>query len=350
MYDVHTNEANKTPFLLLAFLLHLLMLLLFFILPVYQKKQKAPEIVITPDQLPDFLPEKEVARLKPRSSSFGAPIVMLDEPAFVDEETEDADSQDIRELPEENLSQEFVHDAIAENESKAYQAIHKEPEESLKDTQPLLPSFVPEKAQENRHLKDEATQKSSITKNSQEQAPIVRHTQPSAIQQLTRTQQGTQSIEGAPIKKELTLADLAKGFLNSIKQEGQDWLERDGNDNIRPDKEELKFLSYKRKVAWFIQNAMRTEREEFQVEHFQKLVTTIQMTVDKEGNLIYHKMIKSSGNYVFDAIVMRCTKEAAPYPPLPERFNMTEFPMYWSIYTYAGPQGPSMNFTMGKLR
>ncbi len=63
-----------------------------------------------------------------------------------------------------------------------------------------------------------------------------------------------------PIKRLPSLADLAQGFIESFKNTGNDWFERDGDPNLRPDAHEFKYLSYSQKIYWHIQNVIKQNK------------------------------------------------------------------------------------------
>ena len=123
------------------------------------------------------------------------------------------------------------------------------------------------------------------------------------------------------MEKKLTFNDLATGFLASWQNEGSDWFERKGNENIRPDFEEMKYLSYLQKIAWYMQNAwQRQERVQVHNPPADIVVTGVRVTLDKLGNLVNAAMLQSCGVAQLDDMVTRGIREGGPYPPLPDTF------------------------------
>lgn len=137
-----------------------------------------------------------------------------------------------------------------------------------------------------------------------------------------RTNPGNQAKIASPIEKQVTFSDLAAGFLSSWQNEGTDWLEREGNENIRPDMEEMKYLSYLQKIAWYMQNAwQRQDRILLQKAPTEIVVTYVRIMIDKNGNLKDSHMVKTCGFQQLDEMVMKGIQEGGPYPPLPAHFK-----------------------------
>jgi TonB family protein len=56
-------------------------------------------------------------------------------------------------------------------------------------------------------------------------------------------------------------------------------------------------------------------------EEARKLQATALLTVSRDGDVVYLKLLQPSGNSLFDESLMRAIKQAAPLPPLPEDYQ-----------------------------
>ena len=247
-------------------------------------------------------PINEVAALKPRASQFGATELVQDEleftPGVYDKlipEVLGKDESDNEKTEEISTEQTKDFDTKSEKQEEPTQEIVSESSDVL-----FKPIVKPEPA-----LKPSK----SIEQGKQQKAS-------------QRTTLGAQAKIASPMEKKLTFNDLATGFLASWQNEGSDWFERKGNENIRPDFEEMKYLSYLQKIAWYMQNAwQRQERVQVHNPPADIVITGVRVTLDKLGNLVNASMLQSCGVTQLDDMVMRGIREGGPYPPLPDHFK-----------------------------
>lgn len=313
-------EKNFRWLLLLAILINLLFLLFLFFMNFdtqdffFNKETEhvehdAPVVFDSMPEEPQPEPpqSQEIAALKPRASQFGATEMVQEEPEFspgvydqIIPEYVGKDQQDNEQTEQQEPDLE-PEKAIEQEEIKEEkEAIKSEPD----DVQEVLfkPETKPKEAQELKKV-------SSTTPGQQQKAS-------------QRTNTGSQTKIASPIEKTLTFNDLASGFLASWQNDGNDWLEREGNENIRPDFEEMRYLSYLQKIAWYMQNAwQRQDRVLLQKGPTEIVVTGVRVTIDKNGNLKNSVMVTTCGYQQLDEMVMQGIKEASPYPPLPAHFK-----------------------------
>jgi TonB family protein len=260
------------------------------------------EEMAPPEPQPQIRPD-EVAALKPGASNFGMP----------DEFKED---QFIASIPETIPLEEHPE----EHEESKTSEIKEEPSEELtKKTEPK-PEPSPDdfssqdltKIQtEPKQIKQEESKPKTVAQEEQKQK---------IIQKQPQKQTAPQKIQ-APIKKELTFNELAQGFLSSLNEGGNDLMERKGNENIRPDFEEMRYLSYLHKIVWYMQNEWRRDTTIINCGPPVMVVTGVSITIDKNGILKNASIVQSCGNHQLDEAIIRGIHAASPYPPLPVHLN-----------------------------
>ncbi len=337
-------EKNFRWLLLLAILINLLFLLFLFFMNFdtndFFFSKKDPDLVehdapVVFDSMPEEpQPEppqsQEIAALKPRASQFGATEMVQEEPEFSPGVYDQIIPEFVGKDQQDNEQAEEQEETV-ETEKNIEQKEIKEEKESVKsehdDVQEVL--FKPEiKPIEAKELK---------------KAPPKMQGQQQKASQRTNT--GNQAKIASPIEKKLTFNDLASGFLASWQNDGNDWLEREGNENIRPDFEEMRYLSYLQKIAWYMQNAwQRQDRVILQKGPSEIVVTGVRVIIDKNGNLKNALMMKTCGFHELDDMVMNGIREASPYPPLPEHFKKEVMSFDFGVKHWASNSPLNFNF------
>jgi TonB family protein len=259
---------------------------------VFQEMPEAPQ---QPEPQPEIKPD-EVAALKPGASHFGMPDEYNEDelsPAMPESEAEEQTKEEDQPEKPEEPSLEFIKktEQIPDPISA-----HLEDAHELIQTQTAPPQIKQEKDQS--HLLQEKTVEPKIAKREQQEQPP------------------TQKVK-APIKKELTFNDLAQGFLASLDEGGNDLMERKGNENIRPDFEEMRYLSYLHKIIWHMQNEWHRDNSLMSCSVPVMVITGVSVSINKDGTLQKASVIQSCGNYQIDEAIIRGINTASPYPPLP---------------------------------
>jgi len=121
--------------------------------------------------------------------------------------------------------------------------------------------------------------------------------------------------------KKRNIIAMTKGFIENLKDEGNDWLERKGDDNKRPSFEELKYISYEEKITWGLQASWKQSFEHSPLHDLNHNDAVIDFSIDDQGNLVNCEMLQSTGNADLDRMIIKNTKLASPFPPLPKHFN-----------------------------
>lgn len=362
-------DREKSLYLVLSISLHIILLLALIHLHWDKPTKNEP---VEAEELPEIMPfQQDVAALKPRASQFGAPVIFQEEPTFTpkntdhtadspvsepensyDESSQEEQSQAQQQLQQEQTvtrpkhqeikpqpKEEHPHTFVAQIEPEAPLKAQpeKQPQTQNEQSKELNATSMQSllKHQDEQSKPDQDTQQQNIAKTTPQTQQIPVSTQPKKQQALrTRHQSGTQAEDAAPITKQLTFADLASGFIQTIKNEGQDLLEREGNENIRPDLEEMKLISYKQKVVWFIQNEFRIRSQE-EPPHPEAIVKCpTLMMLDEDGKIISLQLVYSTDVPAFDRYYLDVLKSAAPYPPVPQHIKKPfVFPFTMIYYT-----------------
>lgn len=294
MYQKHRYEQQDMRIsVIIALVVHILvLLLLFFLLPdsplnrVTDPSQEA--LTITFPEVEEH-PHKEVAALKPRAGAFGA----------TDQEAEE----------------------LVVQEQASPQPQHETPhqEQPQEETVPLSEAHSPLL---DKTVSPTVTKKADSAGEKKEQHPTT----------LTSTGQKESLARSAgPMQKTVTLKDLAAGFLASWQNDGNDWCERKGNENIRPDLEEMRLHSYLQKLIWHMQNMWHHDTT-FRTVIPESIVTVgVHIVIDKEGKLKDARIIESCGYSVLDEAVVRGIKAVTSYPPIPAHLKKDELSVSFGL-------------------
>ncbi|MGE0207146.1 MAG: TonB C-terminal domain-containing protein [Candidatus Babeliales bacterium] len=330
----YRQERSKYYMLLLSLLIHLGALIIIlkltktdrFLLPNLTFQHTPEEQKNTP--IPSFL----LAQLKSRASHFGAPIIFHKEPELAPQEADDQAQQE-----HQTSNQETEH------QTQAHEEPIKEQEQKQPETQEQR--VLPEKAKALPKNTVSVAESQNIVK-----PPVKKPAQPPAVRKkLTPQAPSTQTRTAAPIKKQITLADLAEGFINTLNRGGKDWLDRDGDPNKRPDLEEMKYLSYTRKVIWYMQNEWRATQSKLKIDLLQNYILSVVITFLKDGSVGNIKVVNASGNQALDDFLIRGIRKASPYPKLPAHFNSDTFDLPLNIHSSHQPINPWQMSLSGPL-
>ncbi len=318
------EEREKYIMLLLSIALHILFILalLFFTIQHTNLLDKIPFLKELKEESPLPIPQTNLAALKPGGANFGAPLVFQEEPEFepteqspitndvvTQEEDDEQDEQEAEEIPQ------------TPPEQSVEQAEQLPIEESIQ-TIPMQPE-KPE--QPEPHPEEKPEPPKELT------SPAVRRVKRQQLQRESPDNPGQGEKAAAPVKPRLTLADLAKGFIESINKGGQDYLERDGDPNIRPDFKDLKYLSYIQKAVWYMQNEWKLAQSKLELRTSQELILSIIITILKDGSVSGVRIAKPSGSNELDSFLIRGIEKASPLPPVPNHFGTDNFELPLSI-------------------
>lgn len=317
--ESYQESQFRWRLLLLAIIINIALLLFLFLMTIdndllhFPKQENSAPVVFQdmqepPQPPPPQLKSDEIAALIPGASNFGIP----------DELKED---EMIARIAQENIEWESTHqEKIDEQEIVKKE----EPSQQPELIQMQQATTIPEIKHQEKPKSQEPVQKE------------IKKVEPQPQQEKIR----------APLKKELTFNDIAKGFLSSLDKGGNDMMERKGNENIRPDFEEMRYLSYVHKIGWYMQNEWLRDTTVGQCGAPTFPVTAISVTIDKEGVLKRAVVVQSCGNHSLDEAILRGIHAASPYPPLPAYLKKDEITIDFGVKHVARTQNRfNCNFT-----
>ncbi|MFC1895003.1 TonB family protein [Candidatus Dependentiae bacterium] len=131
--------------------------------------------------------------------------------------------------------------------------------------------------------------------------------------------------KGPIILPRRSIIKMTKGFVDNLKDKGNDWLERKGDDNKKPSFEELKYLSYEQKIQWQLQSSWK---QNFAYRQNKKLLegkAVVEFIILLDGSVTCVKILQQSGNNEIDHLIIKSIKLAAPFPPLPKHFGKDNY-------------------------
>ncbi len=119
--------------------------------------------------------------------------------------------------------------------------------------------------------------------------------------------------------------NLKRGFLaGKSKQYEYKNVKREATISIGT--QSIKYASYMEHIKNKIQNVWVYPQEAIQTDQQGQLL--ILFSIDKNGNLVRLKLIRSSGYSLLDKAALQAVRDASPFPPLPKRFNLDVLNIY----------------------
>ncbi len=264
-----------------------------------------------------------LAALKPRASSFGTPVSLQNEPP---PSPQQASVQDEKGDDQENQPSTDTQNS----EGQEKEPIHNE--KAHIDAPPaMFPSLEAATPHEN----------SQETKSQAGESPAPQPRKKRRKKKRRSSSNSHNSITGMGMPtRQLNFADIAQGFIESLKHEGDDWLKRDGDPNKRPDEGELRYLSYIQKVVWYLQNSFR----QTEPKHWPTAAASVsfKITLNKEGEIHDLRCLQSCGNEKIDSYLRKRIAQAGPFPPLPDHFKRNDFQILLS-FSIGSQRMPQIN-------
>lgn len=275
------------------------------------------------------IPESELpASLKPRKSVFGGTVLFDDKAGFKPTQSK---LLALKEQPGENDIQGPSQKSIPQKKSPELISEKKESTATPTKTQVNKPLEKKEsadaEAMANRlHKKTPDIARKPVLVSQIQQFQDSPNSKNSLQPKITKIKTpGTAEKNKSPIKlPRKSIISMTKGFLNNLKDEGEDWLKRKGDDNKRPSFEELKYISYEESINWNLQNSFENNPVDYQYEQISKAEDPIiWFKIKENGDVCDIELIEGSGVAKIDNSIIRNIKEASPYPPIPKHFGET---------------------------
>ncbi len=302
-----------------------------------------------PTQLPQ--PTQQEAAMHSRPSVFGATNEEQEIPEFLpgttdsfskqsidtsDEEEKKIESIDLKIPPENELEELKPPHEVSEKDintdialTQQEEAVQIKSDTSQNDTIAESTSISDKTA----HVAlSEKTKIQSTIQKIQSMIPQSSKNSPKRSQGPTRDNTGDGSKIASPVKKELSFADLAKGFIEQQGNGGRDWIDKKGDETIRPHIQELKNASYNMKLQWYVQKFLRQRVAPTQRDWTIGIKATCNITIDENGNIKDIQLVHSSGHVDYDNWIIDFFKSITPYPKPPVRLLTPHFNIQWTIF------------------
>lgn len=319
-YYIENERRRLFFFLVLSLFLHLLLIVSSLILRI-----QFPTLFDPSSEMP--------AALKPRQSEFGT-VVMFDTITMREEEL----PHDFPELPvAQAMQQKVVHETVEEDLKKESEAIQDTLSESVKqdklekkvdaaveqvhhepEVSPAIhPDDIPVQQDVKERLAEIARKQSQLGFYEKQQQVKKQQNEPVVFTKAKKQEPQT----AQPSKEKRNLFTMTKGFIENLKNEGDDWLERKGDESKRPSFEELKYLAYEQKITWQLQSAWNRHFSRHCKDSFEGKVIGVDFSIAASGTLQKCILLQSSGTKELDDMILESIRLAAPYPPLPKHFG-----------------------------
>ena len=357
MQTYQEENDSKILVVLLSILLHLGLLFAFLFINEYDISYKKMLEKLKEQQ------EQMWAETNPAASNFGAPVIFEDipnpPPVSASATSPQPPQQAQQESAHNNLEQgvSFVEaehlqnqpvataEEIANNDAKEvedlaqnsaiYQAAQKTLDQvrqharhtgltqktmtTMVSGQSLASAVRGAKRKLDHEMKRLEESMKKLEKYAQQKQRLAKPTSPMMQSHQQPAQPAHQTPPPAmPQKRKLTLADLAKGFLTHLKNEGQDALKMYGKKGAKATQEQLKLQRYVQKIVWQLENSMRIHRGRLKITRELETELYIYLALNRNGTLKELKLSKSSGIREIDNFYMFIFKDASTsFPPVP---------------------------------
>ena len=303
-FSFEKKYKKELLLLFLSLLAHLILIVVFFTFGFHKKFFK----VVVPQKISKDKSELP-ASLKPRKSKFGSYVFFDDTPHEKIPKT----------MPEELPGKDVVSVAGIEEAKITEVASDIKPEQEVKKI--AKPSSFTEKHESllEKRIREMEENQTKIGELSRKGVEFAKD----ETTDLLKSEK--EKTVQAKSKKRNILA-MTKGYLESLKDEGNDALERKGDDKRRPSFEELKYISYIERIGWALQSSFKRNFSDVRISENDSVGdTVVYFTIDENGNLVNSELVQSSGLKVWDNMILKNFKFASPFPPVPRHFGTKTF-------------------------
>lgn len=350
------SKKTKVAIILLVLLIHLFLLLPFVImdftfLPQSPLEKKVQELHKKVHKLEEQEPE-EWAALKSHATQMSAPVILVDDSnAKKDEEKNEEEPDDL--TPSEPEAEELLPE--------------KQPDQKTLDKETLRPTSIDIPEKENTHpvvqkeekktaemqeIKPQQTQvaqQTLIEKKPTPQAPSVakamagRPPKPRpkipAVAQPRQKQPTTKPAQQQ--RQKISLAQLAQGFTDHMKHEGDYTISMSGHDNAKATESQLKIGRFLQRIIGSVQNAWRVNTSRYPLSHAVIVSIHFTIVINKNGTLNKVGIDKSSGNQLIDNYIKLIVQDASlAFPSIPDYMSHDICSIRCTLDDIRLPEGP----------
>jgi len=169
------------------------------------------------------------------------------------------------------------------------------------------------------------TFKPAIEKPKQEQPKkVVKNEQPKKHEPQT-------SVMSQPQQSSVTLAQLAQGFVQHLKDAQEGEMNMEGAATGHPSEDQLRRGRYAQKILQcVIESYHRNRYRAPRVDHQREI--SVAVVVNRDGTLGMFQLVQPSGVFEVDQFVQALFKDAGTsFPPMPTAFKQSVFPVRFNI-------------------
>ncbi len=335
-----------------------------------EQAQLPPEQrAIAQQQSPEEIPQEqeEWGAMKARASRFGAPVIFQEEPEFM-----------IQEPPQESVQNNTEQSPASEQKNRDQQMAEQTQEASTTqaETKASQPTADSSQAESTKSVSEKmalisASSTQLIPVSTEDQETSSKAEQQDAkkaydhdAQHLhadtnnaekalpdTITQKENQAIgktnttnpdnyfpgwgkkDAAPItKKMVSMANLARGFLDNIKNEGTSAITMiGGKEGGRITSEQLKVERYVQRLNWYLQNSFRINRDRYRKQH-PSTTAEVYLSLERNGRIKDVHILRTSGDPLLDDHTLYVFKDAgSSFPPVPHYLTQEPFTITYVV-------------------
>lgn len=307
--------------------------------------------------------QEEWGAMKARASRFGAPVIFQEEPEFMVQEPPQESAQNSTEKqnsPEqENSHQQEQEPTAAQPETKkTHSTTDADKNDSTKTaseemalvstsaTQLIPVSTDDQKSALETEKKDE--KKSSDLEHQQlyaDKNTTEKNMRDAATSKANKTSDNAHTTapdnyfpgwgkkDAAPItKKMVSMANLARGFLDNMKNEGTSAITMiGGKEGGRITAEQLKVERYVQRLNWYLQNSFRINRDRYRKQH-PSTTAEVYLSLERNGHIKDVHILRTSGDPLLDDHTLYVFKDAgSSFPPVPHYLTQEPFTITYVV-------------------
>lgn len=254
----------------------------------------------------------EWAEMKARASEFGATVVFQDEPEF-------------SAAPQQSTQQEKLP-----HQQEKPQSIEKEQTDSPEKV--ALVNKEPTSVQETTPDKPEPKEQEQLNAATSTQKTI-------------EGMMGARTKDAAP-KPPITLSTIAKGFLSTLDQGGNDSIGMQGKKGAHPSAEQLNYQRYMEKFMRCVSNSHNIHKNKLPKMKI-RVPVNVGITLQRDGTLVNSFISLSSGIKEIDDYVLFIHRDASPgFPPVPSSIHDNQLQFISQGIVIIGEEQSPFSFSM----
>ncbi len=304
--------------------------------------------------------QKEWAKIRPKTSQLGAPVVLMQSPQqTVHSQSQPSQPQQTKQnksVPSFNKPPE--KSAVNGKEKTVNQEQNIEDKKDSQKTKQLEPTELAQNIDTSQSESDIQEKKSSSLehvikaalakklkepahKDSSIEKPITgQQNKPTTIKKQNTQTNPTQIIQDQE-KQKLTFAQLVKGFTEHLKTEGEYTLSMEGKSSAKATEQQLRVGRFLQKIIQCVQTAWKVNRNRYPLNHRVIATIVVRVVINKDGSLGNLIIQQTTGRQILDTYILNILKDASKsFPPIPHYLNQEVCVITCNWEKIPLPEGP----------